>query len=105
MARAGGCKPLAEEYVAQVTATSGTFYLRAKTIRVRELGYRVGDFLVKGGPTTVGIELVLGPVEFGVAALANIGAVVIEIVVGPGKGALGSLEFNDVPLLRSKGVI
>ncbi len=58
----GSGKAFAKEYVAQMAAAVRALELRAHSVGVGQLIYGSRHLFVEGGPTTMGIELVIGPV-------------------------------------------
>src|SRR5690606_40680545 len=72
---------------------------------VRQASHRAGDLVVECGPAAAGVELVLGAVQGRVAAPADVGAGLEEVVVLAGEGRLRALELDDVALLRRQLVV
>lgn len=60
--------------------------------------YRILNLVIKAWPATKGVELVVRPIECGVALLAVVYPLPVVAVVLSGEGHLGSLVEDD-PLL------
>ena len=99
MASVGRGMVLALEHVAQMSPTIGAFNFGSHTVRIRQLLYGSGNFLVEGGPTATGIKLTCRLIELGVTSPADINPGFIKIVVLTCKGRLGPLGFYDVTFL------
>ena len=98
----GGGETLAEKYMAQVAAAVRALDFYSHTVWVGQLGYRSRYFLVEGGPTATGVELVHRAIQLGVAASAEVNALFVQVVVVlAGKGRLGTLEFDYVAFLAA----
>lgn len=98
-----GGELLAAEDVAEVAAAVGALDLGPPAVGVGEVFHRRGQFGVEGGPAAVRRELVLGAVEQRAAAPARVDAVLEEVVVLAGEGALGALVDDDRLLLGGEG--
>ena len=105
MTRVLGREPLAEEDVAEVAAAVGALDLDAHAVGVGQAPDGAGDLVVEGGPAAVGVELVVGAIEGRVAAAADVGAGLVEVVVLAGEGRLGALVLDDVASRRRQLVV
>ena len=81
VARVGLREALSKKHVAKVAAATGALDLRAEAIGVPQVGDGAGDLVIKGWPAAVGVELVLGAVQLGVAPPAKVDAILVEVVV------------------------
>lgn len=88
----------ADEHMAQVAITVRAAYFGPRAIGIGNAFNRSFDLLVEAGPTTSGMELVVGPVEFRIAAFADVGALLEIVVVLAAEGRFGTLVLNDVSL-------
>ena len=93
-------EPFAKEHVAEVAAAVSALNLDAVAIRVGQTLHGTGDLVIEGWPPAVSVELVLGAVELGVAAAANVGAGFVEVIVLAGEGRFGAFGLDDVPLAQ-----
>jgi hypothetical protein len=100
MPRVPGGETLSFEHVAQVAPAPGALNLHPLSVRIGKPTDGPRDLLVERGPTTVGIELVLGPVERRTAPLALVRSGHGVALVFSRKRRLGSL-VNDYSLFRS----
>ena len=98
MASIRGGKSFAHEHMAQVTAAVGTFNFDPTTIRIRQTRYCSFHFFIESGPTTMGIELIHGPIEFCVALTTNVAPFFVKIVVFTCERSFCPLVFDHVPL-------
>ena len=81
MASVGRGMVLALEHVAQMSPTIGAFNFGSHTVRIRQLLYGSGNFLIEGGPAATGIKLTCRLIELGVTSPADINPGFIKIVV------------------------
>lgn len=77
--------------MSKVGAAVDTLNLRPRPMRVRQPLYRAGDFIVETWPAAVSFKLVLGTVQFGAAAFADVGTLLPERIVFARKRHLGAL--------------
>src|SRR5688572_9899953 len=105
VARVLGGDAFAEEDVAEVAAAVRALDFDAHAIRVRQAFDGAGDFVVEGGPAAVGVELVGAAVEWRVAATADVGAGLVEVVVLAGEGILGALVLDDAGFFGREFVV
>jgi len=103
------CIPLrqsfTEEYMTQMCSAVPAPYLCPLTVRIRETLHCPGDLLIKCRPAAVRVELVIGAVEFSIAAAAGVGPGFKEIVILSGEWTLRPLGLNDIPLLTREFVV
>jgi hypothetical protein len=95
------CETLTHEYVTQMPFAVGARNLRSHTVRVGVTGYSPRNLFIEGGPAAVGVELVHGPVQFGVALPADVGASFIKVVILACEWILGAFHLDYVTLLLS----
>ena len=78
-------KPLSQENMPQMTAAVRTENFRAPSVRILLAEDCSFNFIIKTGPAAVTVEFVLGSVQRGIAAPADIdpGLLVIHIFTGP----------------------
>lgn len=98
-------EPLAKEHVAEVAAAVGALNLDALTVRVGQTFHGADDLIIEGRPAAVSVELILGAVEPGVAAAANVGAGFIEVIVLAGEWRFGTSGLDHVPLAGRELVV
>ena len=83
-------QPFAHELVAQVAAAVGASDFRAPAVRIEQAPERARVAIVERRPAATGIELALRREQRGVAAPADVGPRLVEIVVFTREGALGA---------------
>ena len=76
-------EPLADEDVAEMSATGGAFDLDAAAIPVRQPPHGALDLLIERWPAATGVELRIGDVERRFASAAGVCALDEEVVVLP----------------------
>jgi hypothetical protein len=98
-------KTFALEHVAQVPAAVGTLNLDPMAIGIGYALHGAWYLLIKARPTAAGVKLGIGPIELGIAAAADVRAVVERVFVLAGKRPLGAFELYDVSLLVGQLVV
>ncbi len=101
-----GCgKAFSKEYVAQMAAAVDTLDLRSLTIGIGKVVLGSWYLLIKRRPATMSVKLVSRAIKLGVTSPASIDAFLIEVVVFPGEGRLGSFRIDYVSLLCRKLIV
>ena len=88
------------KHVPQVAITIAADDFHSKAVRVGSASDCVFNFVIKAGPSTVALKLVIGSIEGCVALAADIGPRVLCHGVSSGTRWLGSLIQDDVSLSR-----
>jgi len=91
MPRVARGQPLSLEHVAKMASATSALDFDPLSVRVGHAFHRPGALLVERGPTAVGVELVVGPVERRAALPARIRSGSEEPVILPGERHLGAL--------------
>ena len=87
---------------ARVAAAVGALDLGTLAVLVGRALHGTGDLVVQGRPAAAGVELVVGAVERGVAAVAHKGDDLREVAVRTGEGRLGAPLLDHLPLARGE---
>jgi hypothetical protein len=81
VARVLRCEPLTKEDVAEVSPAVVALNLDSIAVRISQTLDGCGDLIVESRPATVRVELVIGAIEFGVAAAAEVSAGLVKVIV------------------------
>ncbi len=91
--------------MAEVAAAVRALDLGAHAVGIGQPVHRARDLLVERGPAAVRVKLVVGAIERGVAAPADVGAGRVEVVVLAGEGPLGALPLDDIAFFFGQFVV
>lgn len=97
-------QPLTFEHMAEVAAAIGAKDFYPVPVGVWFMAHRTGYFIVESGPTAAGVELVLGAVEWGLAATTEVGASFEMLVVFAREGVFRAFIGYDVLFLRRQRI-
>ncbi len=93
-----GCKTFALKYMAKVTPATSTGYFGTTAVGIEGALYGPFDFILESGPATTTVKLVGRAVQRGIAFAAMVSALFKMVGVLAGKGSLGSLFLDHIPL-------
>ena len=91
------CQPFAGENMPQMSPTMCTGYFCTLPIGINGSFNSAFYFIVKTGPATMGIKLIGGAIEWGIASFTQIGSFPVKVVINSGIRPLSSFSFNYWP--------
>jgi hypothetical protein len=89
--------------MSQMTTTLTADYFGSATIGVGYPGDSTKDFIIKGGPATMGIEFMLGQIQGGTAFTAQISPLGIVLIQLSTERALCAFFLYDITLKLVQG--
>jgi len=104
VARVFGREALAFKDVSEMGAACGAGDLCPHAVRIRGALHRSRDFRVEAWPSALGVELVIGTIQRGFAAPADVDAFLPVGLILAREGPLGALMNNDARLFRRQGI-
>lgn len=90
--------------MSEVTAAACALDFGTQTVGVGYALYGAGDLLIEARPTATGVKLVIGTIEFGIAAATDVRSLLEKIIVRAGERMFRSLVCDDVLLFGSQFV-